>query len=609
MTITRIVLASAALCMAGPFAAAFLSTPPPGGGWGAAQAQERRADGWLTKAELTGFRETGDYEETHAYARRLDEASPWIRLVSFGTSPQGRDLMLLVVSKDGAFDPAAARAAGKPVVLVQNAIHPGEIEGKDASLMLLRDIAVTKEREELLDNVTLLVMPLFNVDGYGRFGPHTRINQNGPRESGWRTTAQNLNLNRDYMKADAPEMKAWLGVYTAWWPDLLIDDHTTDGADFQYVITYQMGTQVDVSPSIAAWGRDVFLPYLYEHVERAGFPVGPYPELRDPLDPGKGFDSFSPSGRYSTGYTPLQNRPSLLVETHMLKPYEPRVRSTYETLVAALEVVGRDPEALQRTVRQAEAAASEIGLTAEGDSIPLTFELSDSAGTLDYRGVEYRHELSEVSGAVRVIYGEKPLELEVPFASALAPALKVRPPLGYLIPAQWREIAERLRLHGVPVERLERPVSGTFEVVRFSEVSWAKEPFEGRHMVTYKTGRGLETDSLPPGSFWVPLNNARARVAMQLLEPEGPDSFVAWGFLNAIFESKEYAEDYVMERVAREMLEADPKLEDEFESKVAADSTFRADPAARLEFFYRRSPYWDSRKDRYPILRVVTPLE
>lgn len=563
------------------------------------------AEAWLTKAERTGFQQTGDYEDTRAYARLLAEASPWIELLSFGTSPQGRDLMLLVASKDGAFDPTAARRSGKPVVLVQNAIHAGEIEGKDASLMLLRDIAVTRERADLLDGVTLLVMPLFNVDGYGRFGPYTRINQNGPRESGWRTTAHNLNLNRDYMKADAPEMQAWLGVYGAWRPDLLIDDHTTDGADYQYVVTYQLGTRIDNPPSIAAWNRKLFLPELTQRVERAGFPTGPYLDMRDPLDPAKGFQGVHDTGRYSTGYTPLRNRPSLLVETHMLKPYEQRVRSTYETLVAALEVVGREAESLREAVRDAERGASEIGRSARGDSLGLAFELSDTLGALRYRGVEWRHELSEVSGAVRVIYGTKPVDLDVPFASRLVPVKKVVPPLGYLIPAEWQAVASKLRLHGIPVERLDEPVSGTFEFVRFADVKWSETPFEGRRLVTFETEHGLERDSFPAGSFWVPLGNPSARLTMQLLEPEGPDSFVAWGFFDAIFESKEYAEDYVMERIAREMMDSDPKLRREFEAKVAQDSTFRADPAARLEFFYRRSPWWDTHKDRYPIARVT----
>jgi hypothetical protein len=566
-------------------------------------------DEWRTKAERTGFRETGDYADTREYARRLDEASPWIALVSFGTSPQGRDLMLLVASKEGAFDPAAARTSGKPVVLVQNAIHAGEIEGKDASLMLLRDIAVTREREALLEGVTLLVLPLFNVDGYARFGPHTRINQNGPRESGWRATAQNLNLNRDYLKADAPEMRDWLRLFQAWQPDLLIDTHTTDGADYQYVVTYQMGTRRDVPPSIAAWSGDVFLPHVSGSVERAGFLTGPYLDLRDPLDPARGFQGVHDTGRYSTGYVPLRNRPALLVETHMLKAYEPRVRSTYETLAAALEVVSRDPGALREAVRAAEEWSAAFGRTADGDSIPLAFELSDSLGTLRYRGVEYERTPSEISGALSVIYGEEPIEVEVPFAEELVPARQVRPPLGYLIPAQWTELAERLRLHGVPVERLREPVEGTFEVVRFDSVAWEPEPYEGRHLLTFRTRTGLEPDTLPAGSFWVPLGNPSARLAMQLLEPDGPDSFVRWGFLDAIFEAKEYAEDYVMEGIAREMMAADPALREAFETRLAEDAAFRASPAARLEFFYRRTPFWDAREDRYPVVRVVQPLD
>ncbi|HEY7529087.1 MAG TPA: M14 family metallopeptidase, partial [Gemmatimonadota bacterium] len=487
-----------------------------------ARAQDR-AD-WLTKAERTGFRETGDYEDTRAYAQRLAEDSPWIELLSFGTSPQGRDLMLLVASKDGAFTPEAARAAGKPVILVQNAIHAGEIEGKDASLMLLRDVAITREREDLLDGATLLVMPLFNVDGYARFGPYTRINQNGPAESGWRTTAQTYNLNRDYMKADSPEMQAWLRVFDDWQPHLLIDNHTTDGADYQYVMTYQLGTRADMPPSIAAWSRDVYLPALTQHVEAAGYPVGPYLDLKDPLDPAKGFQGVHDTGRYSTGYVPLRNRPALLVETHMLKAYEPRLRSTYETIVGTLELVRRDPDGLVAAVREAEEWSARI-TSANGDSIPLSFELSDSASTpLDYRGISWQHEPSEISGAMRVIYGEEPIEMDVAFYGELVPQHFVRPPAAYLIPVEWAAIAEKLRLHGIPVERLDEPVIGEFEVSRFSDVSWADGPFEGHHLVDSLEASGaVATDTLPAGSFRVPLGNATGRLAMQLLEPLAPD--------------------------------------------------------------------------------------
>jgi hypothetical protein len=575
---------------------------------GPAEAAAQDRDEWLTKAERTGFRETGDYEDTRAYARRLAEASPWIEVLSFGTSPQGRDLMLLVASKDGAFTPDAARRAGKPVILVQNAIHAGEIEGKDASLMLLRDTAITREREELLDGATLLVMPLFNVDGYGHFGPYTRVNQNGPAESGWRTTAQTYNLNRDYMKADSPEMQAWLRVFDDWKPDLLIDNHTTDGADYQYVITYQLGTRADMPPSVAAWSRDVYLPALERHVEAEGFPVGPYLDLMDPLDPAKGFQGVHDTGRYSTGYVPLRNRPALLVETHMLKAYEPRLRSTYETMVATLELVGRDAEGLRRAVREAEAWSARITGTADGDSIPLSFEVSDSASTtLDYRGVSWRHEPSEISGAMRVIYGDEAIEMDVPFYGALVPRHFVRPPDAYVIPVEWASIAEKLRLHGIPVERLPEPVVGEFEVVRFPHVSWADGPFEGHHLVdSLEATVAVETDTLPAGSFRVPLGNPTGRLTMQLLEPLAPDSFLRWGFFDGIFEAKEYAEHYVMEELAREMLAKDEALRREFEARLRDDPEFRADPAARLEFFYGRTPFRDAKKDRYPIVRTVT---
>ncbi|GAG28993.1 unnamed protein product, partial [marine sediment metagenome] len=222
---------------------------------------------WLTKAERTEFRQTPRYDEAVAFCRRLAEASEWIEYRSFGKSGEGRELPLLIASKERVFTPQAARAAKKLVVLVQSCIHPGECAGKDASLMLLRDMAIGRTRSVLLDRVVLLVMPIFNPDGHERFGPYSRINQNGPEAMGWRVTSRNLNLNRDYMKADAVEMRAWLTVWNAWRPDLHFDNHTTDGGDWQYDVTFSADTHAVAAPPVAQWLDEVLMPDLFRTLE------------------------------------------------------------------------------------------------------------------------------------------------------------------------------------------------------------------------------------------------------------------------------------------------------------------------------------------------------
>src|SRR6266550_1895135 len=361
---------------------------------------------WETHAEKTNYRETPRYAETIAYCERLAAASPLIRLMSFGQSGEGRDLPLLIASEGDTFTPEAARQANKPVVLIQACIHAGEPDGKDAGLALLRDIAITRTRADLLKRVVVLFMPIYNADGHERFGPYNRINQNGPAEMGWRTTTSYLNLNRDYMKADAPETRAWLRLWNNWKPDLFIDCHVTDGADYRYNITYHLFLLDRLPPRVLAWERDVFDKRVPPQVEAAGNIVSWYLEFKDNRDLTKGIVDFSGSPRFSTGYTPLRNRPGILIETHMLKEYEPRVRGTYDLLRYALEEVNRDPEGLMKAGRVADQKAAGEGQSYDpSQTYPLTFELTDIAVPYPLKAVEYHTEQSTVSGAPRVIFG------------------------------------------------------------------------------------------------------------------------------------------------------------------------------------------------------------
>ena len=557
----------------------------------------------MTRAEKTNFVETPRYEETLDYCRRLEKESPWIRVTSFGRSPQGRDLILVIASKERAFDPAAAAKTGKPVILIQAGIHAGEIDGKDAGMMLLRDVAVTRQRAALLDHAIILFMPIYNVDGHERFGRYNRINQNGPREMGWRVTSRNLNLNRDYMKADAVETRAWLKLFTSWWPDLVIDCHVTDGADYRYDVTYFAETGPNAPPSIAAWTRTAVDQHVAPALEAAGHPVSSYIFLKEDTDPAAGLATYPPTPRFSTSYTVLQNRAAFLIETHMLKDYRTRVIGTYDTLRALLEEVNRDPEALRTAVR-----AADVGAAGRGP-VALTFRVTDKTRLFKFRGIEYQRELSEISGAMRIIYGTRPLDLDLTAIDTVAPAVTVEKPVAYIVPPQWTEAIEVLATHGLKLQRLTAPVTGTFDLYRLTDPNWAAAPFEGRHQVTFKTARlkGIQR-TWPAGSIVVPLDQRSSTVAAHLLEPQGPDSFVSWGFFDSIFEQKEYAEGYTLEALARKMLEADPKLGEEFETKVRTDREFAASARARLNFFYERSPYWDQSLNVYPIARIVTPF-
>ena len=561
---------------------------------------------WQTHTEKTNYRETPRYDETIAYAQKLAARSPLIRYTSFGKSGEGRDLPLMIAAEGGTFTPEAARSAGKAIVLIQACIHPGEPDGKDAGFALLRDIAITRTRPHLLDHVTVLFIPIYNTDGHERFSPYNRINQNGPAEMGWRATSTNLNLNRDYMKAETPETRAWLKLWTAWNPDLFIDCHVTDGADYRYNVTYQYEHHENAPLQTRNWMKAA-LERVVPATEAEGNLLAPYPEFRDNRDFSKGIDSFIGTPRFATGYVPLRNRPGLLIETHMLKDYRSRVRGTYDLLRFMLEEVNRDTESLLRAVRAADEETITQGRAYDASRrYPLRFELTDKTVPFQLKGVESRRELSDVSGAVRVIYGQKPVDLTVPLYDDARVTAAVAPPLYYIVPVQWKSVIDVLAAQGLRMQRLAAPATIEIESYRFSDLKWAATPFEGRVMVSYKTALVRERRTFPAGSVVVTLAQPAAHVAIHLLEPEAPDSLVAWGFFNAIFEQKEYGEFYVLEKLAREMLAKDENLKREFEQRVATDPKFAASASERLQFFYRRSPYWDAELNLYPVGRITS---
>ena len=556
---------------------------------------------WLTRAELSAFQETSRFPETVDYSKRLQAASPWIRYSAFGKSPEGRDLPLLVISEDGYFTPQQAHKSDCAVILIINGIHSGEIAGKEASLMLLRDIAVAKRKPGLLKHVVLLVVPIFNVDGHERMSPYNRINQNGPREMGWRGTAQNLNLNRDWIKADQPEMRAMLKLFNEWLPDIVIDNHVSDGADFQYDITWLLDDNPRVGAPLLGYIQKDLEPYLLTTLNSSGHAASRYFELRDPTDPAAGMDLGPATARFSNGYGTLRNRPVFVVETHMLKSFEVRIKAHYDFMEAVLKKLSGDPHSLRAAVKESDEQT--VALTGK---YPLRLQQNNQKSEpFVFRGVEYHRQQSAISGATSISYGAKPIELTIPFYRTMDVQIAIDPPLGYLIPPQWTAAFDRLDLHGIAYSILSKAVTTEFETYRFSDISWDHEPFEGHHLLHFKSAKVTEQRTLPEGSGVVWLNQKTNKIIVEMLEPEAEDSLVAWGYFDPIFEQKEYAEGYMLEKLATEMLQIDTRLKQEFEDQLKNNPQFASDPAARLLFFYERSPYADPHRNAYPVVRIT----
>jgi len=560
---------------------------------------------FITMAEATGYIETSSYDETIEYIRRLERASDLIKLLPIGITPQGRTMYIAVLSNDRAFTPESAARTGKAIVLVQNGIHPGEIAGKETCLALMRDILITREHEGFLNHVILLVIPVFNVDGHENTSPYNRANQVGPASMGFRATAQRLNLNRDYLKADAPEMRAWIKMFVTWQPHLLIDNHVTDGADHQYAITYTISRHQNAPAVIRRWTTEQFMPAVSQRLAKRGHKISPYVILKEE-DPSGGLRSFVDIPRFSTGYAILHNRPGMLVEMHMLKDFRTRVEGNYALLQAVLEELNQNPDPLIDAVREAE-EETVTGLT---EPYPLQFENSSDSIMVDFLGYEYEHVQSEIAGMKWVRYHpDKPRTMRIPYFNTSTVTEAVSPPKYYLIPQEWQEQLSLLTLHGVYLEQLTAPLTADVEMYRLTNPEWAKRSYEGRLRVSFDSEVHTKEVTFPAGTVVLPLRQRAAKIAMQLLEPRGPDSFVAWGFFNTIFERKEYIEKFAAEKLAQQMLADDPQLKSRFEDRLAADSTFRNSPRERWHFFYKQSPYYEKGLNLYPVARLMTDVK
>lgn len=558
---------------------------------------------WLTYYEKSNFKETPQYKETIEFSKRLARNSDWVNYQTFGKSPQNRKLPLILVNKNQKFTNKAFKQSEKATLLIEACIHPGEPEGKDAGLMLLRDIAIHKKHEHLLNYVNILFIPIFNVDGHERFGPYNRINQNGPKEMGWRTTAQNLNLNRDFLKADAPEMKHWLKMFNKWMPDFFIDIHTTNGADYQYPLTYAMEVHGNMDKRLTEWQKEIYIKTISKKMNKAGYPIFPYISFRDWHNPESGIEAWTAKPRLSQGYTAIQNRPGLLIETHMLKDYKTRVSATYEMIKLTLNILNKEYKNLQELIKKADSytASEEF----RNKPFPVDFSATNDCTIVKYKGIEYEKVHSDLTDTEWFKYGEKPITQNIEYYNDIKPKENVSLPECYIIPPEWETIIEKIKLHGIKTYTLTERIKIKINSCLFTNVNWRNKPYEGRQRITNLNLKPYnKTESFPAGSILIPMNQQRARVIAHMLEPKAPDSFVKWGFFNAIFEQKEYAEIYVMEEKARKMLKENPSLKQEFLAKKKNNKAFANNPWAISNWFYRRTPYWDEKKNNYPVGKI-----
>jgi len=491
------------------------------------------------------------------------------------------------------------RATGKPIFLAQAGIHAGEIDGKEAGMMLLRDMTVQGTKRNLLDGANFLFVPIFNVDGHERFSPYGRINQRGPVETGWRTTARNLNLNRDYAKLDTPEMRAMIRALNEWSPDLYFDIHVTDGADYQYDITFGYTGNHGCSPAIASWLDEVLKPAAHLELKSMGHIPGPLVFPVNGQDFQQGIIDFTAGPRFSNAYGDARHLPTVLVENHSLKPFKQRVLGTYLLLESTMRTLAKEGKRLRDAINTDRSRRLQ--------DVPLSWQVPQRPPEMiDLLAVESRSVASNITGSNYLQWTGKPVTIKMPHLRTSEPVLTARRPLAYWIPSAWSDVIERLAMHGIQMEKISESREVEVEMYRARNAKLASQPFEGHVNVTSTPVAERRQQRFPAGSVRISTDQPLGELAVLLLEPHSPDSFFQWGFFLEILTPTEYVETYVMQPMAERMLAEDPQLQAEFEQKLENDSTFARNPQERLQWFYQRTPFFDEQYQLYPVAREVT---
>ncbi len=544
---------------------------------------------------------TATWEQAIARYQELDRSHSGAKLFEIGNDDDGSPIHLFVISDGSGFTPDSIRAAGKTILWITNAIHAGEPDGVDASMLLAQALLESDQLMGLTVNVAVCIVPVYNISGAKQRSGTSRANQNGPKEYGFRANARNLDLNRDFIKTDSRNARSLISAMTMWDPDIYFETHVSNGADHQYVMELMVSHPELMDTSLVAYTEKLLVPRQYDWMGSRNIKMGPYFETLHNT-PEQGLTGFVDGPRYSTGYATLRQRIGILSESHMLKPYADRVNATLQLIFGTLACMNEHPKELLAARKQARASAEEYLHYATNWSIDTSEVVAH-----DWSGYAVDTVTSGVSGSSRIQYDHnRPTDGKVPWMNAGIPALHIERPVAYLIPQAWHEVIDRLKLDAVPVQVLtaDRVLVGEVQYIQdYTDVS---KPYEGHYLHrNITTTAEVDTVIGRAGDVLVPMGNATDALVMEILEPRCADSFFAWGFFDSILQQKEWFSDYVFEDIAAELLTKDPALEAELEAKRSADPGFAKDAWAQLYFVYQRSPYFEPGYKRYPVLRVM----
>jgi hypothetical protein len=545
-------------------------------------------DPLVTPFELSGGKNSATALELYDWFSVLMHTYPEVQRESIGTTAQNRDIWMYSIRRAG---------ESKPVFLFQAGIHAGEIDGKDAGMLVIRELL--EKQSSLLDQVNVLFIPILNVDGHERASRFNRINQRGPSVMGWRSNALNQNLNRDYTKLDTKEIQAVVQVINRVNPALYMDIHVTDGADYQYDITYGFQGEHAYSPSISNWMQTQFKPQADRALKTNGHIPGPLLFAVNDEDFKDGNNEFTFSPRFSHGYGDARHLPTILVENHSLKPFHQRVLGTCVLLMETLRILEKHGAPLL--------LAMEKDQNRLPSSLPLSWDVSSSAkDSMIFEGIASKKIQSKVTGQSFVEWLGEPEKQIIAVRKNNQVVQQMNRPKQYIIPVQYHEVIEGLKKHGIELKVLQSDSAITVSMYRLSNAQiQGKLPNQGRCRLKADVKEEQRSIVFPKGSVRIETNQPLGDLAILLLEPEFTDSYFQWGFFPECLERTEYFEEYVLEPYAAEQLQKDPDLTAAFESKKAHDEAFAKDQQAQLRWFYERSPYADETYLLYPVGRIL----
>ncbi len=543
------------------------------------------------------------YEQVMRLSHDISKRYPDNVIFTFlGLSEQNDTIPALIIFKDKANNPIEVAKQKKSTLMIQAGIHAGEPDGIDAGFMLIRTLLSDKNKMDLLNNVTIIFIPTFNIDGLKLLSPYHRINQNGPELQGWRANAMNLNLNRDYLKASSVEMKNWLQFYYYWHPDLFIDCHTTDGADYQYVMTFDMQLPIFMSNNFNNFFKTNFIPYFTNEMDKKGFLSTQYVAFRNWFSPESGLATSLYSPILSHSYPLLNNRPALLLETHMLKPYKQRVLATHQALLIILQWMNDNKHLLQNILSKED----EYSLSSAIPNMlfPIEYKLADHKSKKILKGYEFHKVISPVTGLSYYTYDNtKPIDVTLDFWDSIEVKTNAILPYGYILGPEWKHLMEILKLHQVSFFTFTKEMKIKVQYYFLTNLEYNNSIFEGTFSPIFSFQLRDTLIDFPRGSFFIPINQKSWKSIVYLLEPESPVGFMKMGSFNSMFERKEYGEIYVLDTLAQSMLK-DKNIAAAFEEKKVKDPDFAKDAWAQLMWFYDNSPWKDQRRLTIPVFKV-----